>query len=52
MWTFFDTALFVIGYAAAIYSWPKIRLWINGIGAEAADLRRKAERLEARLRSL
>jgi len=52
MWNLFDVALFAAGYVASIYSWPKIRIWINGISAEAADLRQKAAQLEAKLRSL
>jgi hypothetical protein len=52
MWNFFDAVVFAAGYAASIYSWPTIRIWINGISAEAADLRQKAAQLEARLRSL
>lgn len=49
MWNLFDIALFAAGYVVSIYSWQKIRIWIN---AEAADLRQKAAQLEARLRSL
>jgi hypothetical protein len=52
MWNLFDVALFAAGYVVSIYSWPKIRIWINGISAEAADLRQKAAQLEAKLRSL
>jgi hypothetical protein len=52
MWNFFDAAVFAAGYAASIYSWPTIRIWINGISAEAVDLRQKAAQLEAKLRSL
>lgn len=52
MWNFFDVIVFAAGYIASAYSWPKIRIWINGVSAEAADLRQKAARLEARLRSL
>ena len=52
MWNLFDVALFAAGYVASIYSWPKIRTWIDGISAEAADLRQKAAQLEAKLRSL
>ena len=52
MWNLFDAVLFVAGYIASVYSWPKIRMAINGVSAEAADLRQKAAQLEARLRSL
>ena len=30
MWTFFDAVLFVAGYVASIYSWPRIKVWVNG----------------------
>lgn len=52
MRNFFDAALLTAGYVASIYSWPRIRIWINGISTEAADLRQKAAQLEAKLRSL
>jgi hypothetical protein len=52
MWNFFGIALLAAGYIASIYSWPRIRIWIKGISAEAADLRQRAARLEAKLRSL
>ncbi|MBR1142488.1 hypothetical protein [Bradyrhizobium sp. AUGA SZCCT0431] len=52
MWIFFDVLLLISGYVASIYSWPKIKVWINGVSTEAASLRQKAARLEAKLRSL
>ena len=52
MWNFLDAVLFAAGYVASVYSWPKIKMAINGVSAEAADLRQKAAQLEARLRSL
>ena len=52
MWTLFDVVLFAAGYTASIYTWPKIKIWINGVSTEAANLRQKAARLEAKLRSL
>jgi hypothetical protein len=42
MWTFFDAVLFAAGYAASIYSWPRIRLWVNGAQTEIASLEGKA----------
>ena len=48
----FDAALFATGYAASIYSWPAIKVWINGVTAEAAKLRAKAVQLEARIKAL
>ena len=47
MWTFFDAAVFAAGYAASIYSWPKIRLWVNGAETEVASLEAKAAALKA-----
>ena len=47
MSTLFDTAVFVAGYAASIYSWPKIRLWVNGAETEVASLEAKAAALKA-----
>ena len=52
MWTVFDVVLLAAGYVASIYSWPTIKIWINGASAEAANLRQKATRLETSLRSL
>jgi hypothetical protein len=51
MWMFLDAALVAAGYIASIYSWPRIKIRVNGASAEAADLRQKAAWLEARLRS-
>jgi hypothetical protein len=51
MWIVFDVVLLAAGYVASIYSWPTIKIWINGAGAEAANLRQKAARLETSLRS-
>jgi len=36
---------FIGGYAASIYSWPKLKVWINGAQAEAEALRAKADAL-------
>jgi len=43
---------FVGGYAASVYSWPKIRLFINGAQAEARALRAKADALLASIRTV
>ena len=48
----FDAVLFAAGYIVSIYSWPKIKIWINGASSEAARLRQKASQIEAKLRSL
>lgn len=47
---FFLTAVFAGGYAACVYSWPTVRIWINGVSAEAARLRAKAQQLENSIR--
>jgi outer membrane murein-binding lipoprotein Lpp len=46
--TMFGAAL-AFGYAAAIYTWPAVKLRINGLSAEVADLRAKAQQLESKL---
>ncbi len=35
------------GYAASIYTWPKIKVWVMGAAAEVTSLRAKASALEA-----
>ena len=52
MWIFLDTALVAAGYAASIYSWPTIKVWVNGVSAETISLRAKATALEAKIRAL
>ena len=47
MWTFFEVVLFAAGYVASIYSWPRIKIWVNGAQAEIADLEAKAAALKA-----
>ncbi len=49
MWTFVDAILFAAGYAVSIYSWPRIKLWVNGAKAEIASLEAKAAALKAAL---
>jgi hypothetical protein len=49
MWTTFDAAVLVVGYIASIYSWPKIKLWVNGAQIEIANLEAKAATLKAAL---
>jgi hypothetical protein len=49
MWSFFDVTLIVAGYVASIYSWPVVKLWINGARAGAARLRAKAMQLESKV---
>jgi hypothetical protein len=47
---FMLTAGFAGGYAASVYSWPAVKIRINGLSAETANLRAKAQQLENRIR--
>jgi hypothetical protein len=47
MWTFFDAVLFAAGYVASIYSWPRIKVWVNGAQAEIANLEARVAALKA-----
>lgn len=38
-----DALLLIGGYVAAIYTWPRVKLFLNGAHAEAAKLRAKAD---------
>ena len=49
MWLY--ALMFAAGYAAAIYSWPKFKLWLNGEHAELIALRQQAGDLELKIRS-
>lgn len=42
-------AALAFGYAAAIYTWPAVKIRINGLTAEVANLRAKARQLEDKL---
>lgn len=45
--------LFVVGaYVAAIYTWPRVKVLINGLENEARALRAKALDLESKIRGL
>ena len=48
LWLF--AAAFGGGYVACVYSWPTIRIWINGLSAKAAGLRAKLQQLEDGIR--
>jgi hypothetical protein len=50
MWILFDAAVFVAGYVASIYSWPRIKVWLNGTQAEIANLEAKAAALKSALK--
>lgn len=47
MSSFFDSVLFVAGFVVSIYSWPKIKVWVNGTQAEIANLEARAAALKA-----
>ena len=38
------------GYAAAVFTWPRLRQFFVGVENEIEDLRRKVRALESRLR--
>jgi hypothetical protein len=40
-------AAFAGGYAAAIYTWGRLKVWVNGAQAEAARLKARADALAA-----
>ena len=47
MWTFFDAvSRSLAGYIASIYSWPRIKLWVNGAKAEIAKPRSQGGRAQ------
>jgi hypothetical protein len=46
---FMFSAAVLGGYAAAIYTWPGIKIRINGLAGEMANLRAKAQQLENKL---
>jgi hypothetical protein len=52
MWILIDVLVFTAGYIASIYSWPIIKVWINGVTTEAATLRLRAAALEAKIRAV
>ncbi len=49
MWTIFDAVVLAAGYVASIYTWPRIKLWLNGAQTEIASLEAKAAALKAAL---
>jgi hypothetical protein len=49
MWTLFNAVVFAVGYAASIYSWSRIKLWVNGAQTEIVNLEAKAAALKAAL---
>lgn len=43
--------LIVGGYVLAIYTWPAVRTFANGVEHEIAALREKARALEAKIKA-
>lgn len=52
MWILTCVVPFAAGYAASVYSWPTIKIWINGAAAEINRLRERAAALESKIRNL
>lgn len=42
-------ACFVGGYAASIFTWPRVKEWLNGAEAEIDALKAKIEDLKGKL---
>ena len=38
------------GYVASIYTWPKVKVWVNGAETEIAKLKAYVKALEARIK--
>jgi hypothetical protein len=49
MTIFLVSVALAAGYVASIYSWPRIKLWVNGAQAEIAGLEARAAALKAAL---
>jgi len=43
------TGLFAAGYAASVFTWPKVKEWINGAEAEIEKLKTRIESLKEKL---
>lgn len=41
--------IFAAGYAASIFTWPKVKEWVNGAEAEIVALKAKIENLKGKL---
>jgi hypothetical protein len=46
---FLGLALFAGGYAGSIYTWPRIKEWVNGAEAEIERLKTKIDDLKGKL---
>jgi hypothetical protein len=47
-----DVLLLIVGYVAAVYTWPRVKVLVNGLENEARALRAKAVDLEAKIKGL
>ena len=52
MWTVTCLVLLAAGYAASVYSWPSIKVRVNGEAAEVVRLRKNAAKRETKLGNL
>jgi hypothetical protein len=46
------SAVFATGYVASIYTWPSIKVWVNGAESEAAKLEARADALVPKAKSI
>jgi len=49
MTVFIEFLAFACGYAASVYTWAKVKEWLNGAEAEVETLKTKIENLKGRL---
>ena len=49
MKVFLGFLTFAAGYAASIFTWPKLKQWVNGAEAEIVALKAKIENLKGKL---
>ena len=47
-----DLALIAGGYAVAIFTWPKVKVWVNGAEAEAENLKALADAILATVKKV
>lgn len=52
MWISGCAGMFAAGYAASVYSWPSIKVWINGAWTLVGKRRTRAAKFEAKLRNI
>ena len=47
-----DLALVFGGYGLSVFTWPKLKTWVNGAEAEASSMKARADALLANVRKL